>query len=199
MGRAPGLAAVSASVARVKPKANWGHEQWAARIQASWQHSVESILETGELLIAAKDALPHGEFEIMVQDQLPFGPRMVRQLMQIARHPVLANRQYIAVLPASWATLAELSRVDASALEGAVANHWLRADLGGKDVPKLLERIRRAFGERRSPKKAVPKRFFSEARRCFNRDAIRWLDGLKPSAQRLLIKKIVALIEQEMQ
>jgi hypothetical protein len=40
-------------------------DAFAAKITASWQKAVESILETGRLLIEAKEGpnkLPHGEF-----------------------------------------------------------------------------------------------------------------------------------------
>jgi hypothetical protein len=40
--------------------------QWAKQICASAQRTVDSILETGRLLIAAKKALDHGEFESMI-------------------------------------------------------------------------------------------------------------------------------------
>ena len=115
----------------------------------------------------------------------------------IARHPVLANAHNCALLPASWTTLAQLSRVEPEQLGAAVANNWLRADLRGKDVPKLLERIRQSSGRRRSPKKAAPKRFFSETRRFFDDETVAWLDGLDPHHQRDLIEQIVALIRGE--
>jgi Protein of unknown function (DUF3102) len=58
---------------------------WAARIKAAWQRSVDAIFETGRLLIAAKAKLPHGRFERMVQNELPFGERTAQALMAIAK------------------------------------------------------------------------------------------------------------------
>jgi hypothetical protein len=46
--------------------------QWADRISAAWQKSVDSIIETGRLLIAAKAGMQHGEWGIMVESDLPF-------------------------------------------------------------------------------------------------------------------------------
>jgi hypothetical protein len=78
---------------------------WARKVRAAWQKSVESIIETGRLLIEAKAALPHGGFEIMVKD-LPFGARAAQFLMKVASHPVLSNPKHASLLPASWMTLA---------------------------------------------------------------------------------------------
>jgi len=43
--------------------------QWAARISAAWQKSVDSIIETGRLLLAAKadPKMQHGEWGTMVE------------------------------------------------------------------------------------------------------------------------------------
>ena len=85
---------------------------WAIEIRKAWQRSIEGILETGRLLVQAREALPHGGFEIMVRDQLPFGARTARMLVAIAEHPVLgsiqqdptrypnSNRHHGSVLPA---------------------------------------------------------------------------------------------------
>jgi hypothetical protein len=87
------------------------HQQWTKRIGAAWQKGVEAFLETGRLLIEAKDALDHGEFEAMVRLKLPFDPSVARKLMVIARHPVLSNRAHAHVLPPSWTTLYELTKL----------------------------------------------------------------------------------------
>jgi hypothetical protein len=82
-------------------------KEFAAQIRASWQKAVESIIETGKLLTAARQALGHGKWQTMFEgpDKLPFGERAAEMLMKIARDPVLSNPKFISVLPASWGTL----------------------------------------------------------------------------------------------
>jgi hypothetical protein len=51
--------------------------QWAGHIAAAWQKSVDSIIETGRLLLAAKadPEMQHGEWGTMVESDLPFALR----------------------------------------------------------------------------------------------------------------------------
>jgi hypothetical protein len=51
--------------------------QWAGHIAAAWQKSVDSIIETARLLLAAKAApeMQHGEWGTMVESDLPFALR----------------------------------------------------------------------------------------------------------------------------
>jgi Protein of unknown function (DUF3102) len=83
-------------------------------IAAAWRRGVESIIQTGQRLIEAKEDpdLPHGEFTAMIESELPFGPRTAERLMAIARNPVLSNPTHVSVLPPSWGTLYELTKLD---------------------------------------------------------------------------------------
>jgi hypothetical protein len=85
---------------------------WASKITAAWQKSVAAIFEAGDLLIAAKDELAHGEFARMIMHELPFSPRTAQSLMAIARDERLRKAHHDALLPPSWRTLDELTRVD---------------------------------------------------------------------------------------
>jgi hypothetical protein len=87
---------------------------WTKLIATAWQKGVEAILETGRLLIEAREGpnkLPHGQFEAMVKLKLPFNERTAQRLMEIARHPVISNATHVSLLPPSWGTLYELTRV----------------------------------------------------------------------------------------
>jgi hypothetical protein len=64
---------------------------WAAEICAAWQKTLDSILETGRLLIRAKDEMPYGAWQAMVASKLPFGPDTADRLIAIAKHPVLSD------------------------------------------------------------------------------------------------------------
>src|SRR5690349_19379128 len=70
--------------------------EYAKRITAAWLKSVESILETGRLLVEAKAALDHGQWLKMFsgmfeRGNVPFGVRTAQMLMAIAEHPVIGN------------------------------------------------------------------------------------------------------------
>ena len=90
--------------------------EWTSRIAAAWQKGVEAILETGRLLIEAKAALKHGEFKSMVHHELPFNPGTAQRLMAIARHPVISNAAHAPLLPPSWMTLYELTKLSPETL-----------------------------------------------------------------------------------
>jgi hypothetical protein len=112
-------------------------EHWrfyADRITATWQKATGSIIETGALLLEAKDKVEHGEFEEMIKRELPFGPRAARMLMDIARNPILSDRNHGSVLPPSWRTLYELTRVPADVLIAKIEDHTINPEMERKDV-----------------------------------------------------------------
>lgn len=111
--------------------------EWASRISASWRASVEAVLETGRILIAAKAALPHGSFQAMVEADLPFGTSAARQLMAIAKDGRIAKRECIHVLPPSWGTLYELTKLDDGQFEAALSAGIIRPDMQRKDLAPL--------------------------------------------------------------
>jgi Protein of unknown function (DUF3102) len=79
------------------------------RITAAWQKTVANIVETGRLLIEAKDDIGFGGFQEMIRAELPFGARTAQRLMEIAEDRVLSNATHASLLPASWMTLYELA------------------------------------------------------------------------------------------
>jgi hypothetical protein len=117
-------------------------------ITAQWNKQVETILETGRLLIQAKDELPHGKFSVMVAKQLPFGPRAAQMMMTIAKNPVLSNAKYISHLPPSWGTLYDLAGLPESQLTDLIERRAVRPDMERSDVKKLhfarLDQVQRA-------------------------------------------------------
>ena len=106
-------------VVEKQPDKPW--QEHAEGISVAWQKGIESILETGRLLIAAKDDLPHGSFLAMIQGKLPFGKAVAQRLMVIARHPVLSNTAHAQLLPPCWMTLHELTKLDGKLGEGTLA------------------------------------------------------------------------------
>jgi hypothetical protein len=60
-------------------------DEFVQHIRLARQKSVESIIETGTLLIQAKAQAGRGEFEALVLSKLPFKPFTARRLMAVAR------------------------------------------------------------------------------------------------------------------
>ena len=111
---------------------------WASRINESWQGTVRNIVETGKALIDAKADLPHGAFTEMVETDLLFSTRTAQRLMAIAEHPSLSNPTHVSVLPASWGTLYELSKIDGCTVEKLIQAGRLNA----KTFPPCCRRRR---------------------------------------------------------
>jgi len=80
-------------------------------ITQEWRKSVQGILSVGAKLIEAKASLQHGEWGQLVE-LLPFSDRAARMLMSIGGDLRLSNRKHVSVLPPSWGTLYELTKLD---------------------------------------------------------------------------------------
>jgi hypothetical protein len=95
---------------------------YVAAIWKRWLDSVQNIFEVGRMLIEAKLKLDHGAFLEMVNGQLPFGEDAAQRLMAVARNPLLSNADHGRLLPPSWQTLYELSRVPEPTLQRALTD-----------------------------------------------------------------------------
>jgi hypothetical protein len=151
-------------------------QTWAARITERWRASVESIIETGRLLLRAKEALPHGEFGAMCEHLLPFSARTAQMLIAVAEDQRLANPQYIALLPASWGTLYDLTRLSDQEFESAIHDRKIYAEMERKEVALI-----------RGP---MPGSGLAIAHRRVERDDSRDFFPTPPWATRALIERV---------
>lgn len=110
---------------------------WAAAISAQWSASIAAILDSGRLIAAAKEALPHGEFQAMIETDLPFGARTAQMLMKVAADERLTDANHGSHLPPHWRTLYELTRVDDDTFAAAMATGGIRPDMERKDAALL--------------------------------------------------------------
>lgn len=122
-------------------------EAWALRISARWRASIESIIETGQLLHDAKAALSHGEFGNMVKKDLPFGERTAQMLMAIAHDKRLSNPKHVSLLPPSWGTLYALTGLSDDEFERGVEQRIIRPDMERKDVAIIRPPVHRERSE----------------------------------------------------
>jgi hypothetical protein len=116
-------------------------EFWAEKICVSLSRTVESIIQVGQDLVEAKSQLGHGEWGRMFEENLlPFGINSAQRLMAIARHPVLSKTEHVQLLPSSWGTLYQLSRVSGPKLKEALSNGTITPEMPRKAVAALIER-----------------------------------------------------------
>jgi hypothetical protein len=115
-----------------RPPHNALPSTWAARITACWRASVEAIIEVGQLLRAAKAALPHGAFNKMIASDLPFSDSAARKLMKIAEK--FSNSEHVNDLPPSWGTLYELTRLSKTQFAAKIADGTIRPDMERKEA-----------------------------------------------------------------
>ncbi len=82
-------------------------QYWADRINAAWQKSVESIIQTGKLIGEALSEVTQQE----LAPRLCFSQQTISKLKLIAEDPrIYAHGRNL--LPASWRTLYELTKLD---------------------------------------------------------------------------------------
>jgi len=112
---------------------------WATLITSTWQSSVLNIIETGRLLVKAKDQIAPGEFGDMIKKFLPFKQRTAQKLMKLARNKVLANAAHVPHLPPHYGTLIALDTLalpDAE-LESKIHDGTITPRMERKDVAAL--------------------------------------------------------------
>lgn len=112
-------------------------ESYAEQTMPHLSAAVEEFVAVGRIAIEAKAALPHGEFGRYCE-LLDMSERTVRRFMTIARNPVIANRTHASDLPSSWATLAEIARLDPEDIEEAIAAGDITPATTRRDVRELF-------------------------------------------------------------
>ena len=117
-----------------RPPASNDAWRWAEQINAQWRQSYASVIEAGRILLEAKACLPHGSFEAMVQRQLEFSPSTAQRLMIIARDHRLTNPAHVQLLPRSYGTLYELSKLTDEQFKQGVERGIINPDMERKDV-----------------------------------------------------------------
>jgi adenine-specific DNA-methyltransferase len=121
-------------------------EYWADRIRKKLGESAQNVIDAGRLLIEAKAKVGHGNFERMfsdhddpVSDPLPFGGRTARRLMAVADEDCwLSKRTHASVLPASWMTLYELSRLPEDLATAAIEDGRINPAMERREARDLL-------------------------------------------------------------
>ena len=113
--------------------------KYAQRITNCQRKSIQSIVECGRLLIAAKDELKHGEFLKMIENNLPFKRSSTQALMKIAADVRITKYQRAGCLPAHWSTLAKLTQLPDAAFEARIADGTLHPGLERRPAAEMID------------------------------------------------------------
>ena len=113
--------------------------KYAQRITACQRKSIQSIVECGRLLIAAKDELKHGEFLKMIENNLPFKRSTAQALMKIAADRRITKNQRAGYLPARWSTLVKLTQLPDAAFEARIADGAIHPGLERRRAVEMIE------------------------------------------------------------
>ncbi len=122
---------------------------WSTRIRSSLERSVEAILETGRLLQAAKEDLPHGSF-IEAFKQAGLSARMAQMFMSVAGNEALAEanaKRITHSLPPSIGALYELFRLEPDVFSDALASGNVHAGVTRQQAKALGRRVGRVPSE----------------------------------------------------
>jgi N6-adenosine-specific RNA methylase IME4 len=114
------------------------------RINEAWQQTVVGFIEAGRWIVAAKAKLEHGEFLAMVEGSLPFGPRTAQRLMAIAQDERVVNAAEAKLLPPSWRTAYELTRLSDADFERRLADGTIHREMERQDIAAAAKQERRA-------------------------------------------------------
>lgn len=114
-------------------------EVWAQRINHKLDKAVDSLLQAGRDLIAAKRALGHGKFGSMFASGLVrLSQRSAEMLMRVAGHTALSNPNNGSVLPQSIHSLSRLAALDVEAVEQAIKAGEIKPTMTIADARKLV-------------------------------------------------------------
>jgi hypothetical protein len=113
--------------------------KYAQRITSCSRKGVASIIECGQLLIAAKGELKHGEFLKMIENNLPFKRSTAQALMKIAAEGRITKYQHAGCLPTHWSTLVKLTQLPDAAFEARIADGTIHQGLKRRRAVEMIE------------------------------------------------------------
>lgn len=131
-------------------------DEWARLVRRDLGQAVAGVIAAGRHLEEAKwEVVQFTDWERWCRDSVGISRQTAFRLMTIAGHAVLSNVAHVqhltaeggCVLPSSWSTLYELSRLDPHLLEAAITDGRVRPDLTRKDAKALVAEYTTTSGE----------------------------------------------------
>ncbi len=120
-----------------KPSIKEINEAWT-KSQIGARQMVEGFFEVGRALKKMKNQMPHGIWVATFDEgKLPFKLNTAEILMKIAANGVLSKSGCAQILPPSWPTLYELTKIPEDRLEAAIERGVIHPQMQRKDVVAL--------------------------------------------------------------
>lgn len=110
-------------------------EDYASRITQKWRNSVESIIDTGKLLLESSQNLSPKEFQTLVE-QLPMSFTTIQKLISIGQNNYLEKQ--VKHLPPHWTTIYEISTLDKGVIEEGISTGFIHPSSSSKDIKVYL-------------------------------------------------------------
>ena len=124
-------------------------KQWAGRLNKAWDthrgRSIDATFALGDQLVEAKRQLPHGEFQPMVETDLHFSTSAARMFKAIAECPTVRDHGH--VLPTSWRTIYELTKLSAEEFADLLERKVIHPEMERADIAAALKSEKRAARE----------------------------------------------------
>jgi hypothetical protein len=108
-------------------------EDYAAKINASWRKTTDSVLETAQLC-AEVDGRLEGESRKSFLQRLDFAPATFSKLVTIGRQARLRDKPIRPLLPSSYSIVYELARLNATQLDAAVKDGVISPSMSRADL-----------------------------------------------------------------
>lgn len=176
---------------------------WAQTINQSLQAGISSAVENwinaGLHLIDAKEGLKgqKGEWERMfagnehaVKHPIPLSICTAERLMKITKNPQITKSAHAPILPPSWYTLYELTKIPDEIFRKALSDGRIRPDMERKDVRALM-----AGNGHRASKRRVPLDMVEDAVNAIEISMQRILDRLSSEDQRSVLGLIASHVQ----
>jgi N6-adenosine-specific RNA methylase IME4 len=134
---------------------------WAGRLRASMRKTFTSVLETGEILIRARAALPHGQWLPMLA-KAGLRPRRAQIWMEVFRNPRFANANPDSLLPPCLTTLYQIGKLPDDVFQRLCADGTINPTVTRVTIKAINRRLGRKVDEQRILKLVpVPGKFRS--------------------------------------
>ncbi len=138
-------------------------DHYVTKIRERWQESVAAIIDVGRYFLEAKEVLPHGEFgKLCIELQIT--PRTAQRLMAIANDSRVTNPTHGSLLPSSWTTLYQLTKLNDASWGRAVEQGAINPEMSREDVIKLRPDNAQLIHQSNSPEWYTPSPYIEATR-----------------------------------
>jgi len=110
-------------------------QDYVSRISDKWRNSVQSIIETGQLLLESYQNLSPKEFQTMT-DELPMSFTTVQKLITIGQNNYLSKQ--VNHLPPHWTTIYEISTLEKDVIKDGISSGFIHPSSTSKDIKTFL-------------------------------------------------------------